>query len=287
MKKVSIIIPVYNKEKYVKESLKSAVNQTYKNLEIVIINDGSTDNSKAIIEDFIKDHKNIIYINEDKNIGLCLARNKAISASSGEYILPLDADDLIDKTYAEKAAKILDNEPDVGVVYCNFTRFQDIVNRQRCKVKAENLIFENYIINGSMYRKEDFYKAGQYKEWLNALGCEDWELWISFYEKGYKFKGIDEFLYHYRIYNEEERMTSKYLCKMKEIELLILEHHLPCYMKNDKFYNLIFGSDSKKNFERAVKYKSLFNNMVWVVAGQFAIIFALIGIIYSLIVWGE
>src|SRR5574344_577910 len=118
MTKVSIIIPCYNQGKYMKDALNSAINQTYHDIEIVCVNDGSTDNSAEIIENFSKSYNNIIFINEKENSGVVRARNLAIERASGEFILPLDADDKIESTYVEKAVKILENKGDVGIVYC-------------------------------------------------------------------------------------------------------------------------------------------------------------------------
>lgn len=116
--KVSIIIPCYNQAEYVGESIESALKQTYENLEIVCINDGSTDNSSEVIKSYAEKYKNIVFLDEKTNRGVCCARNMAIAASSGEYILPLDADDKIEPQYVEKAARVLHNNPKVGIVYC-------------------------------------------------------------------------------------------------------------------------------------------------------------------------
>lgn len=281
MNKVSIIIPVYNKEKYVIEALESAVNQTYKNIEIIVLNDASTDNSRDVILKYIKTLPDIIYIEEPENSGICLAKNKAIAKSSGEYIFPLDADDIIDKTYIEKAVKILDENPDIGVVYCNFTHFQDDCSMCECKVNESDFIYHNQIVNGSMIRKSAFYKAGQYKEWLNRIGAEDWELWISCYESGTKFKGIDEYLYHYRIDNNSHGMTDIYTKNMDKIKQLILLHHLPLYIKNNDILTKAFDKTWTKTVYRAKKYKKLFNVFLPVIVTQFILLISsFIAILY-------
>ena len=97
---VSIIVPVYNTEKYLSKCLDSIVNQTYKNLEIILINDGSTDNSKAICEDFAKKDKRIQVINKE-NSGVSVSRNKGLSLAKGNYIAFIDADDYAELNYIE------------------------------------------------------------------------------------------------------------------------------------------------------------------------------------------
>lgn len=94
MAKITVIVPVYNVEKYLKKCLDTLVNQTYKDLEIIIVNDGSTDNSKKIILDFLESHENIIYL-EKENGGLSDARNYGLRRATGDYICFVDADDYL------------------------------------------------------------------------------------------------------------------------------------------------------------------------------------------------
>jgi glycosyltransferase involved in cell wall biosynthesis len=110
-KLVTIIVNVYNGEKYLKECLDSVVNQTYKNIEIILVNDGSFDNSEKIIESY----QNLKIINQE-NQGVSIARNNAISASTGEYICFVDQDDILDKNYIEYFLNlILKNDADVAL----------------------------------------------------------------------------------------------------------------------------------------------------------------------------
>ncbi|MCQ2743730.1 MAG: glycosyltransferase [bacterium] len=93
--KVSIIITNYNKSDYIKEAIESAINQTYKNVEVVIIDDCSTDNSFDLIQNYKEKYNNIVCIRNEQNRGVVYSRNLAINKASGYYILPLDADDVI------------------------------------------------------------------------------------------------------------------------------------------------------------------------------------------------
>ena len=102
--KVTMVIPVYNSEKYVGRCLKSVLEQTYKDVSILVINDGSTDNSQQIIDEYAKKYKNIISI-EQKNMGVAKTRNKAIQMTNTEYIMFMDNDDYIDKDYIETLLK--------------------------------------------------------------------------------------------------------------------------------------------------------------------------------------
>lgn len=97
---VSVIIPVYNSEKYIGKCLESVLNQTYKNIDIIVINDGSTDNSQEIINTYKSKYQNIIAINQE-NMGVSKTRNKAIKLAKTKYVMFIDNDDYIDKDYIE------------------------------------------------------------------------------------------------------------------------------------------------------------------------------------------
>lgn len=112
MPKFSIIIPVYNVEPYLEKCLQSIVNQTFKDFEIIIVNDGSTDNSSLIIEEYHKNYKNIKVVHQE-NQGLSVARNNGIKIASGEYFLLVDSDDYLELELLEKLKDSLTNRPDI------------------------------------------------------------------------------------------------------------------------------------------------------------------------------
>ena len=231
-KKVSIIIPCFNQGKYIKEAIESALNQTYKNIEIVCVNDGSSDNSSEIIKEMVDKYKNIIFFDLEENQGVINARNMAIDASCGEYILPLDADDKIEPTYIEKAVEILDNKPEIGIVYCRARKFgkkNKIWNLP--DFNLDNFLYENCIFNCALFRKSDFYRAGKYKENMKD-GCEDWDLWLSFVELGLKPYRINEVLFNYR---QHDNSRTKIASKDKNWKLNIFENHKSLYLSNEKF----------------------------------------------------
>lgn len=253
--KVSIIIPCYNQEKYISDAIDSALNQTYKNVEIVIINDASTDNSRQIISEFAQKYKNIIFLNNEKNKGVVYSRNTAIEASSGSYILPLDGDDKIEPTYIEKAIKILKNNSNIGMVYCNVDRFGTKTKKwKNTKFEESTFLFgEHAIICGALFRKEDFNRFGKYKERM-IYGYEDWDLWLTFYENGLKPYKIPEVLYHYRLTKNESRsdLVQKHSLEMyKEL----VKNHLDLYLNNEQTINKLFRNTTRKlkQFRRLFK----------------------------------
>lgn len=113
---VSIILPVYNAETYLKDCIDSIVGQTYKNWELLLINDGSTDNSEQVILPFLKSGLAIKYIKQKTNSGIACCLNLAISQSEGKYIARMDADDLMVPVRLEHQVTYMEEHPDVGVL---------------------------------------------------------------------------------------------------------------------------------------------------------------------------
>ena len=114
--KLSVIIAVYNTEKYIVKCLDSLLNQTYKNIELVVINDCSTDNSLKILKKYFKKYSNIILIDNKQNKGLSYSRNVGLKNASGEYIGYIDSDDYVDSDYYEKLMKaIIKEKSDVAI----------------------------------------------------------------------------------------------------------------------------------------------------------------------------
>ena len=252
MKKVSVIIPCYNHGQFIEEAINSVVNQTYENIEIICIDDGSSDNSIEIIQNILTNTSNIKLIKQE-NQGVIKARNAAISVSSGDYILPLDADDKIAPTYIEKAVDILDKFPEIGIVYCNAEYFGNKKGKWKLPEFDKNeIIFANQIFSCALFRKLDFDNAGKYKEYMNK-GLEDWDLWLTFIENGLSTYKIEETLFFYRLQNKESR-TDLANSNLQELNKSILNNHLKLYLNNYKFYQKVFAPNLSKKIK---KYKSL------------------------------
>ena len=134
---VSILIPLYNSEKHISETIKSALNQTYKNIEVIIVDDGSTDNSYTIAKRF---NSNMVKVYQQKNRGACAARNLAFKNSTGDYIQYLDADDVLSPDKIEKQIKIFDRFKNDIIISGKWGRFYN---------SLENVSFESQAINKS------------------------------------------------------------------------------------------------------------------------------------------
>ena len=144
---ISVIIPVYNVEKFLPYSLESVINQTYKNLEIIIINDGSTDGSKAICEQYAKNDKRIKLLSQ-KNQGLSAARNAGLNIVTGKYIGFVDSDDVISLEFYECLYKLL-KETNSDISECASVQIsdEDLFNN---KTKFDNINNLDFITTDSL-----------------------------------------------------------------------------------------------------------------------------------------
>lgn len=169
MKKVSVIIPCFNQGQYLKEALASVQASSYRNIEIVVVNDGSNDIITQTIINKILNVSNIKTITTE-NLGVCNARNIGIKAATGEYILPLDADDKIHPSYIEKAVSILENYSDIGIVYCKAEMFGSVNKKWDLKpANTLNMLIQNRIFSSAMYRKTKFIEIGVSFIWQQAV----------------------------------------------------------------------------------------------------------------------
>lgn len=123
--KFSVIIPLYNKAPYVRKALETVCAQTYRDYEIIVINDGSTDNSAIIAEDYLNGVEGISYqILSQQNAGVSAARNNGVAQASGDYIAFLDSDDWWESTYLERMAQLIEDYPEAGLYACNYVYYK-------------------------------------------------------------------------------------------------------------------------------------------------------------------
>ena len=143
MLKITIIIPCYNCEKYIKKCVESILNQTYQNIEIILINDGSTDNTDAVINLIMENTTNIVYINKE-NTGVSDTRNVGINEATGDYIMFIDSDDFIEHNYINEFVKGAKDNPDL--IVGGFTYIlNDGLKEQISGIQFEMISKENYL----------------------------------------------------------------------------------------------------------------------------------------------
>lgn len=198
---VSIIVPCYRQAHFLGESLQSVLDQTYMDWECIIVNDGSPDNTAVVAQEWCAKDTRFTYVYQD-NAGLSSARNTGIKHSKGEFILPLDSDDILHDDYLSKIVPVLSMNSDLGVVSCYryfFVNDRSNIIREY-KASGSNyrdLMFENMLMPSSLYRKKCWEQVGGYDESM-LKGFEDWEFWLNVTKRGWKFQFVEEFLFFYR-----------------------------------------------------------------------------------------
>lgn len=131
--KVSILIPAYNSEEFIGETLQSCVDQTYPNVEIIVVDDGSTDRTLSIVKEW-KQNYSRIKVYAQQNSGACVARNLAFEKSSGQYIMYLDADDIMSDDFVATQVATIESEADVDIAISGWSDFHDNVNDARKEI---------------------------------------------------------------------------------------------------------------------------------------------------------
>lgn len=197
MTRISVIVTCYNLGEYLHEALKSALTQTHPDLEVVLIDDGSTDPETIRVLDNLAPHPRL-RVFRTANQGVARARNYGITQATGTYILPLDADDRIHPDYAARAAKILDANPDVAFVGCHYRTFGlRQVEYRPAAYRLPDMLVENVVPISSMFRRIAWEAVGGYCPELNSI--EDWDLWIGMFERGYRGEVLPDILFEYRV----------------------------------------------------------------------------------------
>jgi len=202
--KISVVIPTYDKAQYLGEAIESVLNQTYKNIEIIIIDDGSKDNTQEVVKSF--NDPRILYIWQS-NQGEVVARNRGIQESNGKYIAFLDSDDLWLKEKLQKQVDFMEKSKEIGLLGTGCYEIANngkILGQKRFSssnnVLQKKLIkFNPFIHTSVMIRKNVFDKVSWYNK--NFQESQDYELWLRI-AKNYKIANLPELLVKKRYYKE-------------------------------------------------------------------------------------
>jgi len=244
---VSVIIPTYNRAHLVGRAIQSVLNQTYQDFELIIVDDGSTDNTEEVIRKFQEHDKKIKYIKHDKNKGSSAARNTGIKASRGEYIAFQDSDDEWFPEKLKKQMEFFKNMPvEVGIVYSDMWRITGNIKRYFYSPKImpkHKIIYEraldygvsNIGIQTSLIKKEVFDKAGMFDEKFSRF--IDLEFFIRL-SKYYYFFHIEEPLVNYfdadkgissntkALITARKLILEKYFADIKKDKKILANHYL-------------------------------------------------------------
>jgi len=252
MEKISVIVPIYNCENFLDKCIESIINQTYKNLEIILINDGSTDNSLKIINEYAKKDKRIKIIDK-KNEGVSPSRNKGIKESTGEYITFVDSDDYIDNNMIERMYQII-KEKKVEAVRINYKvhykdndkidtgNLKEIGNKVYKKEELKDIILKR-ILDGSlpsfvyllMIKKESLLKTSLFKTDIHMM--EDVILYVELMLSINSMYILDEALYNI-FFNELSATNNKKNYERNILNVILVNSYIKKVLKKSKLDNI-------------------------------------------------
>jgi len=214
---VSVIVPVYNAEQFIQETIESVLAQTYKNMEIVIVDDCSKDSSEAIIKRMKKFYSNIIYHKFENNHGAAVARNVALNIAQGQYVAFLDSDDLWKPTKIEEQINLMKDKKS-SFCYTAIEMMNDIGEVIKSKRNVIELIDYNFLLKNTMIATSsviiDRIALGDFQMPLRRAG-QDYATWLMLLRKGAVACGINEALVKYRI--RKHSLSSNKLKSIKQV----------------------------------------------------------------------
>lgn len=259
--RISVVVPCYNQAQYLSDALQSVFEQSYSNWECIVVNDGSTDNTRDIASEWCNKDSRFRYI-EKENGGVADARNKGIRLAKGDWILPLDGDDIIAKDYLKLAVDIILKKPDTGIIYCKANLFgaqEGYWDLPAFNIKE--LLIKNQIFNCAFFKKEDWERIGGYDTDM-VYGREDWEFWINLLKTTQKeVVRLDYIGFFYRI-KETSRNINLFTSKqhIQDTELKIYDKHRDVYTKYFGSFIHLLSCNKKneediKNIKNSVSYR--------------------------------
>lgn len=249
---VSIIIPCYNDWQYIEQAVASALNQTYVNKEVIVVDDGSDIKTKEKLNQL---EAKITKLITQENKGQSTARNVGIKAAKGEFILTLDSDDFFEPNFCEKAIPIFLQNSKVKIVTCQtYCLYQDKTKEIFIPRGGtiDNFMYCNDALGTSVFKKADWLLCGGYDEEMRN-GFEDWEFFIRVLKEGGTAEVIQEPLYNYR----KRYNSTTTIANSKKYELLkyIYIKHKSLYI--DDFENFTVNLLNKISFEELQQKKIL------------------------------
>jgi glycosyltransferase involved in cell wall biosynthesis len=194
---VSVLIPCHNQGEFLDEAIDSVLAQTSTDFEIVIVDDGSTEAAtRDHLDGFRRRGARLI---RAPHAGLAAARNRALAESTGRYVCALDADDRLDQSFLERTVAVLEHEPSVAFASAWLRAFGDDVwewKPERCDLAT--LLSENTVLTAALVRRDALEAVGGYDRGMPEQGDEDWDLWLTLVERGYRGVIVPEVLFYYR-----------------------------------------------------------------------------------------
>ncbi|MCX7986905.1 MAG: glycosyltransferase [Bacteroidales bacterium] len=228
---VSVIIPCYNVEIYVEEAIYSIMNQTYKDLEIICIDDGSKDRTGEILQKLSHEDSRIIYIQQKKNLKIVETLNRILPLTKGEFIARMDADDICTIDRIEKQVNFMQKHPEIAVVGSWAIKFGKITRKWTPPTSSEDIV-EELFLGSPIPHSVVMFRRSILKDIIydkNYLYVEDYKLWFDLSKK-YKLANIPEFLLYYRIHSSQTCFENPVqTMNLKKLKIEIINYYLAKY----------------------------------------------------------
>ena len=251
---ISVVIPCFNDGHFIAQAVDSVLNQTYEEIEIIVVDDGSDEATKSVLKRL--ESKITKLITQD-NQGQSAARNRGIESAKGEFIFVLDSDDYLEPTYCERAI-IEFKDQSVKIVTC---QANIIIDEKITSIftpaggEIEDFLFSNASLGTAMFRKSDWKDCGRYDEKMRK-GFEDWEFFIRVLTEGGKAKVLQSPLYNYRKSNNSTTSKAN-LVKYELLEYIYLKHKDIYFRNYEKLTRHLLEVAKREQFEKEKKVKSL------------------------------
>jgi len=223
---ISVVVTCYNHENYIEQCLRSIFNQTYRNIELIVLDDGSTDYSPEIIQEVLKESPFVTTFESHENIGVVRTRNKGLNLLNGDYFLFVDSDDFLDETYVQELYECAINHQ-ADIVYCDLFNFEkNEVYLKAQEFELHSLLVSNYISNCSLVNKA-ILKGTYYDEKLSGKKLEDYDFFLSLIiNNGAKAVYQPNTKLNYRVFEKDSISKRDSVRYHYEIYLEVLEKYL-------------------------------------------------------------
>lgn len=217
MPRVTVVIPTYNRAQFIAEAIQSVLEQTFRDFELIVVDDGSTDDTAAVVSRFTDPRLRYIYqTNQERSA----ARNHGLRLARGEYVAFLDSDDVWLPAKLEHQVALLDARPAMGLVYTGAYIFEGqctfMEQRPRCRGEVlKALLMEDNVVCGSastaLVRRACFDSVGSFDENLRA--CEDWDMWLRLAAGGYEFDFVPQPLARCRVHGTNTQKDAEKMAR--------------------------------------------------------------------------
>lgn len=239
---VSVVIPCHNSGPYLSRTIGSALSQTIKPLEIIVVDDGSTDQSHRILESY----QNLIVVIRQKNLGVSWARNRGIKEAKGDWIAFLDSDDIWDKRHLEISTRSL-SKSEGDLSYCSLSLFDSKTERSLgvwgpdsfdLDIFPKSLFNRNYIAPSGVVIKKEILQKYSFREEQAIQSCEDHDLWLTLVSKGAKFVYVPEVKVLYRKNHAGAATGNRERMLLADIEVMKKHFKNPVFKASTKLQGL-------------------------------------------------